>query len=172
MRWLAVHLHLLPLEVFSRSACTGPLAVAEGRRLLCCNPQAQGLGVEPGLSPAAARALTADLVVLHRDPRAEADALRRLAAWGLQFTSQVSLQPPWGLLLELAGSRRLFGGTGALARRIAEGVRELGYRPRLARSPRVAGEIPAGAWHKNRTIGNWNIPGIGLIAGHSGGAGH
>jgi len=130
MHWLAVHLPLplLPLEVFSPTDLHGPLAVAEGRRLLCCNPQALELGVEPGQSPAAGRALSNELWVLPRDPRAEAEALERLAGWSMQFTSLVSLQPPQGLLLELAGSRRLFGGTRPLARRIAEGMRELGWR--------------------------------------------
>mgnify|MGYP000116726428 CR=1 FL=1 len=60
MRWLAIHLPRLPLEVFSRAAPDeAPLAVSDagGRRLLRCNRPALARGVRPGPSPAAARAL-------------------------------------------------------------------------------------------------------------------
>ena len=73
MHWLAIHLPRLPLEVFSRAAPDAvPLAVSDagGRQLLRCNRPALARGVRPGLSPAAARALAADLRILARDPAA------------------------------------------------------------------------------------------------------
>ena len=141
MHWLAIHLPRLPLEVFSRAAPDAlPLAVSDvgGRRLLRCNRPALARGVRPGLSPAAARALAADLRILARDPAAERAALEQLAAWALQFSSRVSLESA-GLLLEAAGSRRLFGGARALQRRVAAGLESLGYRAQLALAPTPLG---------------------------------
>jgi protein ImuB len=141
MHWLAIHLPRLPLEIFSRAASdAAPLAVSDagGRRLLRCNRPALSRGVRPGLSPAAARALAADLRILARDPAAERAALEQLAAWALQFSSRVSLEPA-GLLLEAAGSGRLFGGERALQRKVAAGLELLGYRAQLALAPTPLG---------------------------------
>ena len=84
---------------------------------------------------AAARALAHDLNVCSRNLQAEADALHSLAAWAYQFSSQVSLYPPFALLLEVRRSLTLFGGYTALLGRIRAGLRELGYQTRMAAAP-------------------------------------
>jgi len=115
-----------------------PLAVcSEGRhsRILLCNALAQQRGVCPGLSVAAARALSQSLRVVPRNPVAEQAALDSLAAWASQFTSVVSLSPPYALLLEVQGSLRLFGGLQPLLEQVRGGLQALGYVVRLASAP-------------------------------------
>ncbi len=145
MRWLAIHLPALPLEVLGRACIEGtPLAVSvqrKGERILRCNPAAASHGIRPGLGVGAARALCADLQVLPRRPAAEREALERLAAWSIRFTPQVSLVPPRSLLLEVAASLCLFGGAGGLLAQVAAGVSDLGYGCRLALTPTPLGAL-------------------------------
>lgn len=145
MRWLAVHLPALPLEVLGLGrADQSPLAVSisrRGERILRCNPAAAACGVRPGLGVGAARALSAGLRVLPQRPAAEREALQRLAAWSIRFTPRVSLAPPRALLLEVAGSLRLFGGPEALMIRLVQGLDDLGYGSQLALAPTPLGAL-------------------------------
>jgi protein ImuB len=143
MLWLSLHLPQLPLEIFTRGLerC-GPALVAEGGRqraqVRVANRPAEKLGVHPGLSVAAAQALAGELRVFQRDPQKEAAALASLATWAGQFTSNVSLEAD-GLLLEIAGSLKLFGGAERLLEKVRKGVRALGYRAILAVAPTPLG---------------------------------
>ncbi len=145
MRWLAVHLPMLPLEVLERGgAGEVPLAVGvrrQGGRILRCNAAALASGVRPGMALGAARALCAGLVVRTANPGAEREALERLAAWALGFTPLVSLVPPRALLLDVGASLRLFGGPGPLAGRVRDGLAGLGYQGRLALAPTPLGAL-------------------------------
>ncbi|UCE77593.1 MAG: DNA polymerase Y family protein [Gammaproteobacteria bacterium] len=138
-QWLCIRIPQLALEVFSRSGSEEqPLAVCDDGRpasILFCNPPARRRGICSGMPVAAARALAHDLSVCSRDRQAEADALHGLAAWAYQFSSQVSLYPPFALLLEVRRSLSLFGGYTALLERIRAGLGELGYQTRLAAAP-------------------------------------
>ncbi len=143
MLWLFLHLPQLPLEIFTRGmAACGPAVTAEGgrqrARVCVANCAAEKLGVHPGLSVAAAQAVAGELRVFQRDPQKEAAALASLAAWAGQFTSNVSLEAD-GLLLEIAGSLRLFGGADRLMEKARQGVRGLGYRAVLAVAPTPLG---------------------------------
>jgi protein ImuB len=95
MLWIALYLPHLPLQVFLRGGDTRrPLAVVEERRILAVNGAAAALGVHPGMGVASAQALAPQLLLRHRDCPAEAAALGELAAWGGQFTPQVSIDAP------------------------------------------------------------------------------
>ena len=74
-------------------------------------------------------------------------ALQALAAWAYQFSARLAFGPSL-LLVEVEGSRRLFGGARALQRRVAAGLGSLGYRAQLALAP-----TPLGASLLARTIG-------------------
>lgn len=150
MRWLAIHLPALPLEVYTRALETGvPLAVSQrGKvgRILLCNRSAEERGVRPGQLVGGALALAADLRVLDRKPTAERAALERLAAWCGRFSSEVSLEPPQALVLEAARSLSLFGGAEALLKRVARDVRALGYGARCCLAPTPGGALVLAAW--------------------------
>jgi protein ImuB len=146
MHWLAIQLPLLPLEVFSRGeASQRPLAVAEERHgrqwVLAGNRWATEAGVTPGMAGGAARAIASGLRILQRDRQQEQAALEGLAVWAGQFTSQVSLEPPRGLLLEVGGSLRLFGGVAPLLSQACSGLEGLGYRACFASAPTAAAAI-------------------------------
>jgi protein ImuB len=145
MRWLAIHLPALPLEVYTRSLeVEVPLAVSQcekGEKILLGNRQAVEHGVRPGMPVGAARALVADLRVLPRKPNTEHAALTRLAAWCGRFTPEVSLDPPRALVLEVAGSLRLFGGAERLLEQVARGMARLGYQALCCLAPTPGGAL-------------------------------
>lgn len=136
--WLCLAFHRLPLEVFGPSGGQ-PVVVLEsdggGRRVVAGNTRALGAGVAPGLSANAALVLAPGLVLLERDPGAEARALCRLAAWAGQFSSRVSLEPPARLLVEIRGSLRLFGGLERLLDILAGRLAATGHKARRAVAP-------------------------------------
>jgi protein ImuB len=145
MRWLAVHLPALPLEVYERALETPrPLAVSDRRRIeriLLCNRPAWELGVRPGMPVGGALTLVVDLRVLPRRDQAEREALERLAAWCGRFSPDVSLSPPHALILEAGRSLRLFGGAEALLADLSEGLAGLGYRTRCCLAPTPGGAL-------------------------------
>ncbi len=137
--WLHLHLPHLALEVLLRGADAGSACVlAEGegrrRRVALGNRHAVALGVRAGMPLVAAHAL-GRLQVLERNPRAEQRALERLCQWAMQLTPVVSPVAPDGLLLEVRGSLRLFGGIDGLLARLRRGLRQLGYRADYALAP-------------------------------------
>ncbi len=112
-----------------------------GRRLVaCCCPRAAASGIRPGMTVAHARALLhADGAVVepHR-PRRELAQLRALARWAIRFSPIVAMDPPDGLLINIAGCQRLFGGEERLAGMIAGQLGGLGFQARVAAAPSFA----------------------------------
>jgi len=143
MLWLSLRLPQLPLEIFTRGLerCSPAVAADGGRQraqVCVANRAAEKLGVQAGLSVAAAQALVSELQVFQREPQKEAAALASLATWAGQFTSTVSLETD-GLLLEIGGSLKLFGGAEKLLEKVRKGVRSLGYRALFAAAPTPLG---------------------------------
>ena len=89
--------------------------------------------VRSALHPAATTAeLWAGVHLSEFDP---AQGLERLATRAQRFTPRVSLAPPDGLLLEVAGSLHLFAGVTGLRRELMEECLSLRFRPVLAFAP-------------------------------------
>jgi len=137
--WLHIHLQQFSLDILTpgnadRHACV--LVEAQGKRVqvISTNSYASHLGIRVGMSLAAAKIL-GQITVLKRDERAEQKSLERLCAWANQFTPVVSAVDGDGLLLEIRGSLKLFGGVDELLNRVRRGLRELGYRPVMAIAP-------------------------------------
>ncbi len=112
-----------------------------GRRLVaCCCPRAAASGIRPGMTVAHARALLHEggaVVEPHR-PRRELAQLRALARWAIRFSPIVATDPPDGLLINIAGCQRLFGGEERLAGMIAGQLGGLGFQARVAAAPSFA----------------------------------
>ena len=129
--WLGVHLPGLPLEAL---ACDrpDPLAVLDGAagraKILRANAAARARGIETGLSTNAALALVPELLLRPRDEQREARTLVKLAERALDFSPAVSLQPPDGLLLEIGGSLKLFGGASRLQQQLIDTLQMAGHR--------------------------------------------
>jgi protein ImuB len=150
--WLALALPALPLQLATRAldpatAASLPIVVTDGPaqrlQVAFCNDSARGAGIAPGLKLAAAQALAPRLIALPRQPGREAGALHELACWGYQFSAAVAVRDEGhahGLLLEIGGSLRLFGGRTLLLRRLRSELDGLGYRAQagIAPTPRAA----------------------------------
>ncbi len=88
------------------------------------NRAAQAAGVRPGQSLSTARSLCPELQCRTPCPQRMRRQLEQLALWAYRFTPEVSLSPPAGLLLNVAGSLKLFHGFMPLYRRFRWGFRK------------------------------------------------
>ena len=142
--WLALHLPRFALEALS-PATGAALAVGSGADagavIVAADARCEKAGIGAGMKASAACALLPSLRLVARDAQAEAAALEGLAVWAGQFTSFASLVPPAGLLLEIGGSLKLFGGLDGLLARIRRGIDALGYGARTGVAP-----TPLAAW--------------------------
>jgi protein ImuB len=139
MLWIAVHLPNLPLEVLIRSAdCSQPCCVMQDHAVLAANETACAAGLHVGMRRATALALLPELQILERDIGQERGVLESIALALLRFTPQVVIDFPC-LLLEVEGSRRLFGGIRALLSSIATAVDHCGVTHRMATAVTAAG---------------------------------
>jgi protein ImuB len=136
MLWIAIDLPQLALESFALStASSEPWAVTDDGCVLVCNPSAHAIGVRNGMRLSAACAFAPQLRYRPRDRAAEAATLNTLAVWAGGFTSNVSLEPPQALLLDIEGSLKLFGGIGAVLQALRYGLSEMGYSAAIACAP-------------------------------------
>ena len=147
--WLAIHLPNYILESLCQPAPTASEAAAgadtghvvvvdpgRGGKVVCaCGVTATAAGVAPGMALNSALALLPDARVLARDSRRERTLLEAVAMMALDFTPRVNLDPPDGVLLEVRGSLRLFGGVRPLCARVGERLRARGLAPRIALTP-------------------------------------
>ncbi|MDQ3261860.1 MAG: DNA polymerase Y family protein [Pseudomonadota bacterium] len=132
MLWIALYLPELSLQVAARSMGQDrAIIIKDGPAnrpiIIAANDIALSLGIQLGAPLAAAEALASGLLVVARNKDNEAHALQHLAAWALQFTPTVTLEPHRGILLEGAPSLRLQGGLAPLLEKIKTGCDRLGY---------------------------------------------
>ncbi len=135
--WFCMHLPQLPLEAGGPTD-EARVVVEEQQgihRVLLACPKATAAGILPGQSANAALALLPGLVIEPRNEIAEQQALEHLASWLEQFTSVVSFAGPDVLLVEIAGSLRLYHGLLNLRGKIAEGLEQQGFSASLAIAP-------------------------------------
>lgn len=85
------------------------------------------LGLQPGLA------------VFERETTRENAALESLACWAGRFSPTVSLASPAGLLLEIGGCLRLFGGVEAIVDAVLAGCAEQSYSTRWSVAPSPLG---------------------------------
>ncbi|GGP18300.1 Y-family DNA polymerase [Silvimonas iriomotensis] len=138
MLWLAIHLPLLPLEIFPprhHGSPTEPdlirprlvvIAQGSGERVMLADALASGLGIRPGMKLSAAFALANELDIFVRKPEAETQQMSVLAAWALQFTPTVVIGTANTLLLDIGGSLRYFGGLLRLRELVSQGLAGFG----------------------------------------------
>ena len=137
--WFCIHLPALPLEALHRDNEGIARAVFDDQdgipKVLLTNDAARAAGVRPGFSVNAALALLPALDLVERDVQCERRTLFSLAGWAEQFTSFVVIEAPDVLLLELAGSVRLFDGLQKLRQAVSRGLGEQGFSASLSIAP-------------------------------------
>lgn len=140
--WIALWLSLLALAPDTPQDV--PVVVIDDERgrptVVACNARAAGQGVSAGLGLETALALAPDLGVQRRAPALEARRLEEVARLAMGFTPLVCVEAPDGVLLEVRGSRRLFGGLAALLARLRAELarRDCTARLGVAPTPRAA----------------------------------
>jgi len=148
--WIAVHLPALPIEAFAATLgpeqAHRPLALLGKAMLSAVDARAWEAGVRPGQRRATAMALEPTLLLGRADAAREREALRAVACAALQFTPCVAELPPHTVLLEVAASRRLFGGLQRLAGRLSETLVPLGHRTRWSCAPTALGAALLAHW--------------------------
>jgi protein ImuB len=152
VKWLALHFPALAIEVLSRP--DQPLAVLQGDAqpfLLGVNPLARQLGLRPGMAAAQARTLAPQVRLAQRQVDREQSVLEGLALFAGRFSSLVEINADNALLLEVAGSERLFGGVDALLAELQPGLVASGHAFRYALAPTPqAALLWAGRRHATR----------------------
>lgn len=136
--WLCLYLPELSLDAL-RGRAAGPFAVFEEqqgvRRVLRVDAAAEAADIEPGMSVNAALSLCPELALLERDPAREDGLVQQLAAWADRFTSFVVVESTNALLLEVAGSLRLYGGLDRIRRDISRALVVRGVSLVMAAAP-------------------------------------
>ena len=139
MLWTCLHFPDLPLAVFARGALhETPAVVASASHrpdVVAANAAARKRGIVPGLSIAAALALDPGIATHLRDERAEEHALKGIALWAGQWASTISIEPPSGVLLEISGGLKFFGGLANLLGRVDAGLAAIGFPGVIATAP-------------------------------------
>jgi len=137
--WIGVCLPNLPLECVSATLLPGPAVVAaaqHGRHyVIASNQEATDAGAHPGIELRTATTLAASLQIFEREPHRERASLESLACWAQRLTSMVSVEPCEGLLLEVAGSLKLFGGLDAIKAELREELVRRSHAFRLCAAP-------------------------------------
>lgn len=110
---------------------------ANAQFVAACCARCGRYGVLPGMSLAHARALVPTssdhaLTVEPYEPARDDAALQALAHWAIRFTPIVAPDPPDGLLLDVTGCERLYGGEAALLDHLVEAFARLRLGVRLA----------------------------------------
>lgn len=100
--------------------------------LAAVNREAERFGVRPQQTIAEASALVAHLVVMKVRQVEVERALAGLCEVALGYGATVALAAPDTVWVDITGSAHLFGGEEALALDLAERVRELGHRVKVA----------------------------------------
>jgi protein ImuB len=137
--WIAVSLPSLALECLSAADPQEPAVVVEavqGQLLVVASSQAAvDAGVLAGTKLSTALALSASLRVFERAAPLEHASLESLASWVETLTSMVSLEAPESVLLEVAGSLKLFGSLEAIKARLSEELARRYRNFRLCTAP-------------------------------------
>lgn len=105
---------------------------AKGTRLSATSPEAQALGLWPGMKLTDARAMIPALDVVTHDEAGDHALQGRLAHWLMRYSPSVT---PWGadgFMLDTAGCDHLFGGEAGMAQDITHRFDTMGFATRLA----------------------------------------
>lgn len=152
--------HQLSLTVAGEALAPEPELPAS-ELLSAVSREAERFGVRPRQSIAEASALVSQLVVCKVTRAVVERALGSLAEVALGYGATVALAAPDTVWVDITGSAHLFGGEEALAHDLAERVRELGHRVKVAVS--VGPEL-------SRAFARWAVPpgraasGVSIIA--------
>ena len=136
--WLSLNLPNLQLESITPDQST-PIAITKKtknqQQVISCTTGAIKSGVTSQMTLNSAYALCPALTVIEYDEDQQSKLLHQLGEWAMQFSSIVSLHPPDHLLIEIAGSKRLFEGYEILVSLIEQELSKLGFSAKIGIAP-------------------------------------
>src|SRR5713101_8471160 len=91
--------------------------------------RARELGIRPGMTIAQARAVSSDLVVVHRSPAAESSAHSALLDAAESVSPVVEPGAPGCAWIDLAGLHRIYSGEEEISAELVRCVRRVGMEP-------------------------------------------
>ena len=142
--WLAISFPFLPLEALGQVKRKQPMAVytqqGQVHKVVTPNPAATKSGIQAGMTLTEAQILNPTLHAIPRDVSAENTHLQHLAMLAGDWTSAVSIVED-SLLLDIAGSARLFGGVTHLLEQIRSWTASVALAPCVSVMPTPAGAV-------------------------------
>ena len=143
-RWLGLHCPQLPLlAAWQCDQAVPELHAVHGYQrgrhvILQASPAARRAGVASGQPLSTALAVAPALHSRPRHSQAERALLDQLALGAWRVSSHVVQAPPDGVLLEIAGSRRLYGGLRPLVETLCAQLEREGLPVRVGSAPVAA----------------------------------
>lgn len=112
-----------------------PLAILDGPsnlpRIFAANPAARRMGIQIGMTKLQVE--TYGGTVLRKHDHEAADlAQKTLVEYGSRFSPRVESTTAGAVILDLAGTKKLFGSLESVARKMNEGAREIGFDLHIA----------------------------------------
>lgn len=141
MLWASLSLPSLALDAAlrERPAPDRPFALVHGpaqqRTLIAVDAAARAAGLQPGQHLAEAEAICRNLLSAEYDAARTRAALALIAAWAYRYSSDVLLDPPHAVALEVGKSLGLFGPWPHMEARLRSELTALGFHPRIALAP-------------------------------------
>lgn len=133
-QFIAILADDLPWAAAQVGGATSPCCVVENQQVICTDPNAEALGIYPGMSADTAIALSHDITLYLRHRQTETGLMRRLAQWAYRHSSWVHWDKEC-LIVEVAGSQKLFGSLESLWQRLhSKTLKHIG-RCRVALGP-------------------------------------
>ena len=130
--WLYLHFPLLALESQQLEKGIAGLLDERGQKLALCSYDAGQVGIEPGMAIATAFSICPEIELFHPNPERLQQQLESLALWAGNYSAQVVICPPEGLLLEIASMLHYFGGLQPLWNAMQASLRTLGFQVKYA----------------------------------------
>ncbi len=136
--WASLYLPSLQLDSINPDQDT-PIAITarikNRQQVISCTKGAIDIGITYSMALNGAYALCPALTVIEYDQEYQTTLLRQVGEWAMQFSSIVSLHPPDHLLIEIAGSKRLFEGFETLTSLIEQELTKLGFTAQMGIAP-------------------------------------
>ncbi len=136
--WASLYLPNLQLESVNPEQ-SAPIAIIErvsNRQLInSCTTGATAFGINRSMTLNSAYALCPALTAVEYSDEKQQQLLQQLGEWATQFSSVVSLHPPNHLLIEIAGSKRLFESYQILIKLIYSELLKLGFNAQTGVAP-------------------------------------
>jgi len=127
-------------DMVQTQACLLAVEKLQGRLMVhSVSDVAAAHGISVGMSLNAAYSLYSNIEVRSYDEQQQRRYMEHLAAWAMQFSSQVSVADSATLLLEIKGSMRYYGGLQHLLRRFSQQLAEYrAHQIQIAVAPTAA----------------------------------